>query len=175
MNNLVRQISININININFNLIDLAIDQIEGSMITALKEITDPVVMMTYLYENPRILNHLDILQEVLNDIDPIGHLPLQNYLQTLLWRLRNGDNLTVEEKQAIVITSDSEQTQRKRNRPVPVRKLDCMNKSDLIHVLRSRPPKNEHNEPYTVAEIRSMSRHNMILYIRKTFPREFA
>ncbi len=146
---------------------------------TRYKDVTTPIGMQCQLITYPEdLLSNLDFFQVILDDIDPVEFLPLQNYLQSIILsirtRMRHGKDVTLEFVKEIILSSDTENSSRKRKRTMPLRKISELNKSDLLPYARSFPPRYTNGEPYTYTQISEMTLEEIKEYILLTFPTEF-
>ncbi len=146
---------------------------------TRYTDVTTPIGMQCQLISYPEdLLSNLDFFQVILDDIDPVEFLPLQNYLQSIILsirtRMRQGKDVTLEFVKEIILSSDTENSSRKRKRTKPLRKISELNKSDLLPYVRSFPPRYTNGEPYTYTQISEMTLEEIKEYILLTFPTEF-
>jgi hypothetical protein len=138
-------------------------------------EITDPIGMMCELASNPQhLIRYPCVFQEILDEVDPSEFLPLQNYLQTVLFKMRRLENITEQAVCRIILSSDTEASSRKRKRTTSPRSIEDLDKTDMLHLMRARPPMHSDDDPYTVKEMKAMSREDTMAHILAVYPQEF-
>ncbi len=157
----------------------MSLDESEDIIKTNLRKkytkITNLPCFQLELSCNPQdLLQHPDVFQEIWNKTDPIKNLLLQDYLQTVMKKMNKLQEITEATLLEIILSSNPENSCRKRGRPSPTFNIYKLDRSSLLQYMFVWPPMHVNGHPYTVNEMNKLSLKEIRKYILTAHPDKF-